>query len=322
VENNKSFNWTQGAIIGLVGLGGCLSIGLMLYVKTGTSTRQSTQTIEIKNLSLKAVTQQQIEGLKSAMLTTVQKEAATKGFAYELPKRFEGAIISEATLPPKDKVIALTFDDGPWPQSTAQVLDILKKNNIKATFFIVGQNLKIYPDLGKRVVNEGHTIANHTWHHWYHYMNPQTSAFEIDNTTNLIYQVTGVKTNLFRPPGGIKSNGPYNYAKNQKYATIMWSSDSSDYSRPPVSRLISNVMREAKPGGIVLMHDGGGNRSNTVEALPQIIETFREQGYRFVTVPELLDMQDKQLQTTVTATSKTPNKATLNPVPVTPAKQP
>ncbi len=318
MENNKSFNWTQGAIIGLVGVGSCLSLGLMLSVKPNTSKGQSTQTIEIKNLSLKAVTQQRIEGLKATMMTSLQKEAAIKGFAYELPKRFEGGLISEATLPPKDKVIALTFDDGPWPQSTAQVLDILKKENIKGTFFIVGQNLKIYPELGKRVVNEGHTIANHTWHHWYHYMNPQTSAFEIDNTSNLIYQVTGVKTTLFRPPGGIKTNGPYNYAKNQKYATIMWSSDSNDYSRPPVSRLISNVMREAKPGGIVLMHDGGGNRSNTVQALPQIINNFRKQGYRFVTIPELLEMQDKQLKATVTATAKT----TTNTVPSTPVKKP
>lgn len=318
MENNKSFNWTRSAIIGLVGLGSCLTLGLMLYVKPNTSNGQTTQTIDIKNLSLKAVTQQQIEGFKATMLTTLQKESAIKGFDYDLPKRFEGALISEATLPAKEKVIALTFDDGPWPQSTAQVLDILKKNNIKATFFIVGQNLKVHPDLGKRVVNEGHIIANHTWHHWYHYMNPQTSAFEIDNTSNLIYQVTGVKTTLFRPPGGIKTNGPYNYAKNQKYATIMWSSDSSDYSRPPVARLIHNVMREAKPGGIVLMHDGGGNRSNTVAALPQIINNFRKQGYRFVTIPELLDMQDKQLQATVTATTKT----TTNTVPSTPVKKP
>ncbi len=302
MENNKSFAWTQSAIIALVGLGSCLSLGLMLPIKPDILIKSSTQTINVKDLSLKAVSTQ-VEGLKTEMLTSFQKEAAIKGFGYNLPKRFEGGLISEATRTSKDKTIALTFDDGPWPKSTTQVLDILKKNNIKATFFIVGQNLKEYPDMGKRVVNEGHIIANHTWHHWYHHMNPQTSAFEIDNTTNLIYKVTGVKTNLFRPPGGIKSNGPYNYAKNQKYATIMWSSDSNDYARPSVSKLIHNVMREAKPGGIVLMHDGGGNRSNTVQALPQIISTFRKQGYRFVTIPELLELEDKHLQT-ITATAK------------------
>lgn len=293
MENNKSFGWSQGALIALLGLGGCLTLGLMLPVMPNNG--KSTQTINIKELTLKPMTEERIQNLKSSIVTTWQKEAVKKGLS-EVPARFHGATIESANLAPSEKVIALTFDDGPWPQSTPAVLDILKKNNIKATFFIVGQMLKEHPDMGKRVVAEGHVIANHTWHHWYHYMNPQAAAFEIDNTSNLIYEVTGVRTSLFRPPGGIKTNGPYAYAKNQKYATIMWSSDSSDYARPSVPKLISNVMREAKPGGIVLMHDGGGNRSNTVAALPQIINNFRKQGYRFVTVPELLEMQDKQLQ--------------------------
>ncbi|RUT10126.1 hypothetical protein DSM106972_006210 [Dulcicalothrix desertica PCC 7102] len=293
MENNKSFGWSQGALIALLGLGGCLTLGLMLPVMPNNG--KSTQTINIKELTLKPMTEERIENLKSSIVTSWQLEAVKKGLS-EVPARFRGATIESANLAPSEKVIALTFDDGPWPQSTPAVLDILKKNNIKGTFFIVGQMLKEHPDMGKRVVAEGHVIANHTWHHWYHYMNPQAAAFEIDNTSNLIYQVTGVKTSLFRPPGGIKTNGPYAYAKNQKYATIMWSSDSSDYARPSVPKLISNVMREAKPGGIVLMHDGGGNRSNTVAALPQIIDNFRKQGYRFVTVPELLEMQDKQLQ--------------------------
>jgi peptidoglycan-N-acetylglucosamine deacetylase len=292
---NKSFGWSQGALIGLLGLGGCLALGLMLPVIPNVASK-STQTIDVKDLSLKPMTQSRIEEFKSSVVTSWQKEAVTRGLGAEVPQRFRGATIAEATLAPSEKVIALTFDDGPWPHSTNAVLNILNKNSIKGTFFIVGQMLKEHPDMGKRIVAEGHVIANHTWHHWYHYMNPQAAAFEIDNTSNLIYQVTGVKTNLFRPPGGIKTNGPYAYAKNQKYATILWSSDSVDYSRPSVSKLISNVMREARPGGIVLMHDGGGNRSNTVEALPQIINNFRKQGYRFVTVPELLEMQDKQLQ--------------------------
>jgi chitin deacetylase len=88
-------------------------------------------------------------------------------------------------------------------------------------------------------------------------------------------------------------NGVVDYARNSKYAIILWSSDSVDYSRPAVPKLIGNVFREAKPGGIVLMHDGGGNRSRTVQALPEIIANFRNQGYRFVTIPELLQIQDK-----------------------------
>jgi len=293
VENSKSFFWTQGILIALVALVGTFSLGLMMLVKPNASDAQSQRSINEGTISAKVGTQQRIEGLKATMLTSWQQQAQAKGLAYPLPASVLGATIESAKLTQGEKVIALTFDDGPWPESTAKVLDILKKNDIKATFFVLGQNVKNYPDLLKRVVAEGHTVGNHTWHHWYHFMNPQTAAYEIDHTTDIIFQTTGVKTNMFRPPGGIMRNGVAAYAKNSKYAIIIWSSDSMDYSRPSVPRLINNIFREAKPGGIVLMHDGGGNRSQTVEALPTIIANFRKEGYSFVTVPELLEMQDK-----------------------------
>jgi Predicted xylanase/chitin deacetylase len=124
-------------------------------------------------------------------------------------------------------------------------------------------------------------------------MNQQAAAYEIDHTSDLIFQTTGVKTNLFRPPGGIMHNGVAAYARNKKYAIIMWSADSVDYRRPSPSVLLNRVLKESRPGGIVLMHDGGGNRSHTVAALPQIISKLRQQGYRFVTIPELLELQVK-----------------------------
>jgi peptidoglycan/xylan/chitin deacetylase (PgdA/CDA1 family) len=294
VENNKSFFGTQGILIVILGLAGTLSIALMILFKAKISDAQN-QNVIVKNKDIAAniKTQQRLEEFKTEMLTSWQQEAQAKGFSTDVPSNFQGIVISEAKLPPEKKVIALTFDDGPWPSSTAKVLDILKKNNIKGTFFVVGQNVKNYPDLSKRVVAEGHIIANHTWHHWYHYMNAQAAAYEVANTGDIIYQTTGVKTSLFRPPGGIMSNGVAAYAKNNNYAIIMWSADSMDYSRPGVPKLINNIFREAKPGGIVLMHDGGGDRSRTVTALPEIISKFRKQGYEFVTVPELLEMQDQ-----------------------------
>jgi len=298
VENNRSLISPQGILIALVSLCSTFGIGLMLPINPKASEAQTKQTIDLKDRSAETETQQRVEKLKAQMLTSWEQEAKTKGLSYAVPSRFLGATIDEAQLIPGQKVIALTFDDGPWPESTKQVLDILKKENIKATFFEIGQNLKRNPDLAKRLVAEGHVLGNHTWHHWYHYLNPQATAFEIESTSNLIYQTTGVKTNLFRPPGGILRNGVYDYAKNKKYAVIMWSADSVDYSRPPVPRLIHNIMKESKPGGIVLMHDGGGNRSHTVEALPQIISTFRKQGYRFVTIPELLELQDQDKNAT------------------------
>lgn len=293
MENKNSFFWSQGIIIALLALGGSLSLGLMMSINQKASETQSKQSINLNDISTQIETTQRIEGLKSAMLGTWQQEAKAKGLAYDVPARFRGATIAEAKLSPNKKVIALTFDDGPSAVSTVQVLDILKKNNIKSTFFVIGKNLKLYPELGMRIVTEGHVIANHTWSHTYHFMNPQVAAYEIDSTSNLIFQTTGVKTTLFRPPGGMMNNGVVAYARNQKYAIIMWSADSVDYSRPPVPKLIRNITQEAKPGGIVLMHDGGGNRSHTIQALPQVIEHFKKQGYSFVTIPELLELQEK-----------------------------
>jgi peptidoglycan/xylan/chitin deacetylase (PgdA/CDA1 family) len=307
VENNKSFFGTQGILIALVGLTGTLSIALMVLFKNKTSDAQSSSvSVEINNTTANIKTQQRLEELKTEMLTSWQQQAQAKGFSTDVPSNFQGIVISEAKLPPEKKVIALTFDDGPWPNTTAKVLDILKKNRIKSTFFVVGQNVKNYPDLTKQIVADGHIIANHTWHHWYHQMNAQAAAYEVANTGDIIYQTTGVRTSLFRPPGGIMNNGVAAYAKNNKYAVIMWSADSMDYSRPAVPRLMNNIFREAKPGGIVLMHDGGGDRSHTVKALPEIISRFRKQGYEFVTVPELLEMQDQYPQLTAKNKSKSP----------------
>ncbi|MEH1798280.1 MAG: polysaccharide deacetylase family protein [Nostoc sp.] len=293
MNDNKSFSGLQKILITLLVLSGILSASTMMLIKSSSSDAQSTENINVNNLPSKVGIQQQIEDLKAAMLKSWQQQVQTKGISYTVPLRFQGAIVDAAKLTPEQKVIALTFDDGPWPESTAQVLDILKKNQIKGTFFLIGQNVKNYPGLVKREIAEGHVIGNHTWHHWYQFLNPQAAAYEIDHTADLIYQVTGIKTNLFRPPGGIMHNGVASYARNSKYAIIRWSSDSVDYSRPAVPKLINNVFKRAKPGGIVLMHDGGGNRSKTVQALPEIIANFRKQGYRFVTIPELLEMQDK-----------------------------
>ncbi len=215
---------------------------------------------------------------------------------FSVPKEFQGKVIAETRLPLKDRVIALTFDDGPWPRTTKQVLNILKQNDIKATFFWIGRNVKSFPEIAKLVVDDDHVIGNHTWHHWYKRMDPATAAREIDETAAQIYETTGVKTSLFRPPGGFLNNGPAGYAEKQKYTVMMWSADSRDWHFESPQVLIKNVLKEAKPGGIVLMHDGGGDRSKTVRALPQIIDGLRKRGYRFVTVPELLALKDKELK--------------------------
>ncbi|MBD0385768.1 MAG: polysaccharide deacetylase family protein [Nostoc sp. C3-bin3] len=227
----------------------------------------------------------------------------------EVPKPFQGTIVYQAKVKANEKVIALTFDDGPSPKNTAQILEILKKNNIKATFFMVGQMVKYFPQVAKQVAADGHVIGNHTWHHWYFKMDETTASSEINRTADIIYKTTGIKTTLFRPPGGLLNNGLVEYAKNQKYAVMMWSEQSGDAERRSlqVPMLVKNVLKQAKPGAIVLMHDGGGNRSKSVTALPEMISGLKAQGYRFVTIPQLLEMQAQEESVAKAVSSVTTN---------------
>lgn len=213
---------------------------------------------------------------------------------FTVPAQFQGQVVYEVTPPATaEKVVALTFDDGPWKETTEQILNILKQNNIKSTFFFVGQALQENPTLAKKVVEQGHVVGNHTWSHPMNDIDLQTAAQELGNTARLIYEATGgVRTYLMRPPAGNLSGELANYAKQQGYMVTMWSADSRDYlvSSPLI---VDNVLSQVKPGGIVLMHDGGGDRSATVEALPQVISALRSQGYKFVTLPELMALQAK-----------------------------
>ncbi|BAZ37962.1 polysaccharide deacetylase [Calothrix sp. NIES-4101] len=214
-----------------------------------------------------------------------------QSLTFAPPTKFQGKTVYQVKIPNNEKVIALTLDDGPWKETTPQMLDILKQNGVKATFFWVGTAIQENPEIAKQVVAEGHAIANHTFHHWYKQMDAATAKSEIERTADLIYKTTGVKTNLFRPPGGYLNNGLASYAKSQNYTVVMWSQTSADTDpKAKYQVFVKNVLRDAKPGGIVLMHDGGGDRRRTVQALPLIIQGLKEKGYRFVTVPEILEM--------------------------------
>jgi peptidoglycan/xylan/chitin deacetylase (PgdA/CDA1 family) len=238
------------------------------------------------SLKLNEVLSQLIEVLKP------QEERLT----FRIPESLQGTLIYEVKLKTPEKVIALTVDDGPWPKTTEAMLDIFQKNNVKATFFWVGTSVEKSPDLAKKVVAQGHAIGNHTCSHSYASMDEATAANEVDRNAELIYKTTGVKTFLFRPPGGILDNGVVSYAKQQKYGIVMWSLTSADTDpRAKPEAFTRNVVTGAKPGAIVLMHDGGGDRDRTIAALPDMIKGLKEQGYRFVTVPELLAMEEQGL---------------------------
>lgn len=255
----------------------------------GTASVQTTPPVVSRSdLNPKEAIAQGVENLEK---TLAQLE--TQRFTYTIPEQFQGKTIKEVSLPGEQKVIAFTFDDGPWPKSTQQILDILKDNDIKGTFFWVGSALKNHKDIAKEVVNEGHVVANHTWSHRYHKYSAAGATEEIESNNKLIEELTGVESPLFRPPGGVLDNGLVDYVLKQNHVNVMWSVDSQDW-KASSDKIIDNVLKQAKPGGIILMHDGGGDRSGTVKALPIVIQKLKEQGYTFVTVPELLQLADQK----------------------------
>ncbi len=232
------------------------------------------------------------EGQLSAGITQPKQDFPKLPPISAAPMEFVGKIVSEVATVGNQKVVALTFDDGPWESSTEKVLEILKQNQIKATFYMVGLQLQRNPDIARKVAAAGHAIGNHTWRHPINDLDLVTAAQEVGNTARLIYQATGIRTNLFRPPGGNLTGELVPYAQRQKYTINLWSVESSDYY-VGAPLIVDNVLSQVKPGSIVLMHDGGGDRTPTIQALPQIIAALRRQGYRFVTVPELLALQAK-----------------------------
>ena len=217
---------------------------------------------------------------------------------FDVPKNFQAKTIKDAPVPVSEKVIALTFDDGPWPETTEQILATLKQEHVKATFYMIGQPLKSFPEIGKKVLADGHVIANHTLHHWYKQMSPLVAQREIEDTAKIIKEVLNVETDYFRPPGGVLTNGLVAYAEKHNQSVNMWSVDSGDSNpkRPSSEAILATILAGATPGGIVLMHDGGGSHGNTAKAVPQIIANLRAQGYKFVTITELLELSSSLAQ--------------------------
>ena len=186
----------------------------------------------------------------------------------------------------QQKVVALTFDDGPDPAFTEPILDILKQKQVKATFFVLGENARRNPSLLRRMVKEGHEIGNHSYTHNYN-QNQNKMVAELKQTDEVVYEATGMHTHFYRPPGGYASKKLIEAIKKQDYIFTLWSIDSKDWRRPGIDRIVDNVMSKISPGVIILFHDGGGFRSQTVEALGQIIDALRTNGYHFVTLSEL-----------------------------------
>jgi peptidoglycan/xylan/chitin deacetylase (PgdA/CDA1 family) len=190
----------------------------------------------------------------------------------------------------QEKVVALTFDDGPDPTDTPDVLDILKEKKVRATFFVLGQAAQSNPYLLKRLVNEGHEIGNHSFNHDYQ---QRRLVEEMNQTDKEIFAATGTHTYFYRPPGGFLSKSQLEIIKGNGHVVALWSVDSKDWRNPGIKQIVDNVIKHVFPGAIILMHDGGYHRTQTVKALGPIIDALQERGYRLVTLSELKTMDSE-----------------------------
>ncbi|MEG1409908.1 MAG: polysaccharide deacetylase family protein [Terrisporobacter sp.] len=189
----------------------------------------------------------------------------------------------------EEKLISLTFDDGPHPKETNEILDILYKYNVKATFFVVGKHCNWYSKPLIRAVKEGHEIGNHTFTHPdISNLSTQDIKKEIKGCEDIICKLTGEKPTLFRPPfGSYNENELGEIAKECGYKIILWTTvDAKDWKNPPPCEISNAIIEKAKNGDIILLHDYG--TENTVKALDVIIPTMIKNGYKFVTVSELI----------------------------------
>ncbi|WP_314587258.1 polysaccharide deacetylase family protein [Paenibacillus terrigena] len=203
-----------------------------------------------------------------------------------------GEIVWE--VPMERKLVALTFDDGPDPRQTPEILKLLKQYEAKGTFFVMGKKVTAHPELLKRESDEGHEIANHTYNHLYFNTNVSSQKLgdEIDATSDAIMKVSGSRPHLFRPPGGFYNERMIKMAKEKGYLVILWSwhQDTKDWRSPGVSYIVRKVLNNVRGGDIILFHDSveGSGRSQTVEALKIILPELKERGYKFVTVSQLI----------------------------------
>lgn len=192
---------------------------------------------------------------------------------------------------PGGQYVVLTFDDGPHAILTPKLLDILKEKKAKATFFVIGLKARMHPDILKRIVEEGHELANHTWNH------PILSKLQVEDvhaqmekTNQAIFEATNKKPEVMRPPYG-NTNGKLNeyLTNNEKLKVIMWSIDTNDWRRPAPQAIVDKVTKSVKPGSVILCHD---IHPGTIEAMPMLIDKLTEKGYQFVTVTEILSFPD------------------------------
>jgi cellulose synthase/poly-beta-1,6-N-acetylglucosamine synthase-like glycosyltransferase/peptidoglycan/xylan/chitin deacetylase (PgdA/CDA1 family) len=208
--------------------------------------------------------------------------------------------------PPPGRRIALTFDDGPDPRWTPKIAAILRREHVPATFFVIGSDAARHPDLVRLLVRNGHELGNHTFTHVALSNGPGWQRrLQLDLTEATIAGITGHYTRLVRPPYSATPDAVTSQVERdlatlagRRYLIVLANYDSADWSRPGIAKIVRNASPPGKTGGIVMLHDGGGNRSETVAALKQLIPRLRARGFRFVTVSELAGLSRSEVEPT------------------------
>jgi len=186
--------------------------------------------------------------------------------------------------------IALTFDDGPHPEFTPALLDVLREENARATFFLLGVQVEQHPDLVRRIVEEGHQIANHSYSHRDHReLSFEEQREDFLKAQDLIEEASGIRPTWVRPPYGMATASTYSLYGQEDMMVAHWSIDPVDWRRPGTEVIRTRVVERAYPGAVVLLHDAGGNRNQTVAATRGIIRDLREKDYSFLTVEQLYE---------------------------------
>lgn len=202
-----------------------------------------------------------------------------------------GAGVTHSRGPADRPFVAITFDDGPTPQNTPRLLDMLRQRNIKATFYVIGRNVEMYPDIVRRTVAEGHEIGNHTYtHRLLTKLSDDEVLREMSRTRDAVAAAAGVQPRTMRPPYGALLQRQRELVHSQfGYPTVLWSVDPRDWQRPGASVVASRILTGTTNGSVILAHD---LHAPTVDAMPAALDGLLKKGFRFVTVSQMIALQE------------------------------
>jgi len=245
----------------------------------------------------------QIRRILKSVVPSPVRRLGWRGYYYARNNWLKSVVGCRTT----QRIVALTFDDGPNPDCTPLILEILAHYHVKATFFSLGENVVSYPELARKVHKAGHAVGNHTFtHRRLVGCSPATVVRELSQCQRALREVTGAVPRIMRPPSGAQDLTSYLTARIMGYRVVTWSVSGKDCLGDPAPVVTERILAEIQPGGIITLHDGWEpphnqvegqpehnlfqDRSPTIEALPTIIEHLQTEGYEFVTLPEMIRM--------------------------------